>query len=60
MWLIGRLVRRTGDEEGQGLAEYALILGLIAVVAIVALLYFGNTLSSLVFDTIGHTLEDQT
>ena len=30
------------DEEGQGLAEYALILALIAIVAIVALLFLGG------------------
>ena len=30
------------DEEGQGLAEYALILTLIAVVAIVALAFLGG------------------
>jgi pilus assembly protein Flp/PilA len=34
-----------GDEDGQGLAEYALILALIAIVSIVALLYFGNQIS---------------
>jgi pilus assembly protein Flp/PilA len=32
-------------EAGQGLAEYALILALIAVVAIVALLYLGSQIS---------------
>jgi pilus assembly protein Flp/PilA len=32
-------------EEGQGLAEYALILALIAVVAIVALIYLGSQIS---------------
>jgi pilus assembly protein Flp/PilA len=34
-----------GDEDGQGLAEYALILALIAIVAIVALLYLGSQIS---------------
>ena len=34
------LVRR--DEEGQGLAEYALILALIAIVAIIALIFLGT------------------
>ena len=29
------------DEEGQGLAEYALILALIAIVAIIALIFLG-------------------
>ena len=33
------------DEEGQGLAEYALILALIAIVAIVALIFLGNQVS---------------
>jgi len=33
------------DEEGQGLAEYALILALIAVIAIVALIFLGGQVS---------------
>jgi pilus assembly protein Flp/PilA len=33
------------DEEGQGLTEYALILGLIAVVAIVAATFLGGSVS---------------
>ncbi|MDR3632332.1 MAG: hypothetical protein P4L84_00770 [Isosphaeraceae bacterium] len=40
----------TRREEGQGLAEYALILALIAVVAIVALLFLGGTVSSVLSD----------
>lgn len=32
-------------EEGQGLAEYALLLGLIAVVAIAAMMFLGNAVS---------------
>jgi pilus assembly protein Flp/PilA len=35
------------DDEGQGLAEYALILALIAIVAIVALLFLGNQVSTI-------------
>jgi pilus assembly protein Flp/PilA len=35
------------DEEGQGLAEYALILALIAIIAIVALIFLGNQVSSI-------------
>ena len=38
------------DEEGQGLAEYALILALIAIVAIVALIFLGNQVSHDPFD----------
>ena len=35
------------DEEGQGLAEYALILALIAIVAIIALIFLGQQVSSI-------------
>ena len=35
------------DEEGQGLAEYALILALIAIVAIIALIFLGNQVSDI-------------
>ena len=44
------------DEEGQGLAEYALILALIAVVAIVALLFLGGQISDKL-STIGSQLQ---
>lgn len=43
------------DERGQGLAEYALILGLVAIVAIIALLFLGGQISdklSVVGDTL--------
>ncbi|MBI4860944.1 MAG: Flp family type IVb pilin [Candidatus Riflebacteria bacterium] len=39
-------VRR--DEEGQGLVEYGLILGLIAVVAIAALNATGGSVNTLI------------
>ncbi len=35
------------DDEGQGLAEYALILALIAIVAIVALIFLGGQVSNI-------------
>ena len=38
------------DEEGQGLAEYALILALIAIVAIVALIFLGTSISETISD----------
>jgi pilus assembly protein Flp/PilA len=41
--LAGPIVHR--DEDGQGLAEYALILALIAIVAIVALIFLGSQIS---------------
>jgi pilus assembly protein Flp/PilA len=43
------------DEEGQGLAEYALILALIAILAIVALLFLGGQVSK-VLSTVGNSL----
>ena len=48
--IIGLLNR--DDEEGQGLAEYALILALIAIVAIVALLFLGGAISK-ILSTVG-------
>jgi pilus assembly protein Flp/PilA len=38
------------DEDGQGLAEYALILALIAIVAIIALIFLGGQVSSILSD----------
>ena len=35
------------SEEGQGLAEYALILALIAIVAIVALIFLGAQIADI-------------
>ena len=43
------------DEDGQGLAEYALILALIAVIAIVALLFLGQQVSDKL-TTVGQTI----
>jgi len=43
------------DEEGQGLAEYALILALIAIVAIVALLFLGGAISG-ILSTVGSSI----
>ena len=35
------------NDRGQGLAEYALILALIAIVAILALLFLGSQISTI-------------
>jgi pilus assembly protein Flp/PilA len=35
------------DEEGQGLAEYALILALIAIVVILALIFLGGQINDI-------------
>ena len=45
---------RNGD-EGQGLAEYALILALIAIVAIVALIFLGTQVST-ILSTVGDSV----
>lgn len=44
--------RITGDDAGQGLAEYALILALIAIVAILALVFLGTAISN-ILHTVG-------
>ena len=43
------------DEEGQGLAEYALILALIAIVAIIALIFLGTQVST-ILSTVGDSV----
>jgi pilus assembly protein Flp/PilA len=43
------------DEEGQGLAEYALILALIAIVAIIALIFLGGQVST-ILSTVGSSV----
>jgi len=45
LWLqIRNWLRR---QEGQDLTEYALIIGLIVVVAVVSIMLMGNSISSL-------------
>ena len=47
-YLVARLRRvLPSDEVGQGLAEYALILALIAVIAIAALVFLGTKVSTI-------------
>ena len=51
-WITSFLRR---DEDGQGLAEYALILALIAIVAIVALIFLGGQVSK-ILSTVGNSV----
>jgi Flp pilus assembly pilin Flp len=44
---VDRLMNRTNRATGQGLAEYALIVALIAIVAIVSLLFLGGQISKI-------------
>jgi pilus assembly protein Flp/PilA len=57
---VDRIVRRRAlgltvprGESGQGLAEYALILALIGVLAIVAMTFMGGSINDL-FSTLGN------
>jgi Flp pilus assembly pilin Flp len=43
------------DDDGQGLAEYALILSLIAIVAVIALIFLGTQVSGLL-NTVGKSV----
>jgi pilus assembly protein Flp/PilA len=54
MALITRvlMVLNRDEEDGQGLAEYALILALIAIVAIIALIFLGTQVSK-ILSTVG-------
>ena len=45
-------------EEGQGLAEYALILALIAIIAIISLIFLGDTINDLM-SVIGSNVADR-
>ena len=53
MLLVDYLVARVfGTDEGRGLAEYALILALIAIIAITALILLGGNISK-ILNTVG-------
>ncbi len=53
--LTALIARFAQDEEGQGLAEYALILALIAIVAIIALIFLGSQVST-ILNTVGSSV----
>jgi pilus assembly protein Flp/PilA len=58
--LIARVISRISSrEDGQGLAEYALILALIAIVSIVAVLFMGQQISD-AFDMVGQSVDSVT
>jgi pilus assembly protein Flp/PilA len=52
MQLFSQFIASVRDDEGQGLAEYALILALIAIVAIIALIFLGGQVST-ILSTVG-------
>ncbi len=53
--LIALIPSFRSDDEGQGLAEYALILALIAMVAVIALIFLGSQVSTML-DTVGQSV----
>lgn len=54
------LARVSGDrDDGQSLAEFAIILALIAIVAIVSIVFLGDVIASLM-SAIGSTIDEQT
>jgi pilus assembly protein Flp/PilA len=55
MALIETVVSRLRRTEGQGLAEYALILALIAIVVIAALSLLGGSINS-ALNTVGNSI----
>ena len=50
-----RAVEKFRREDGQGLAEYALILALIAIIAIIALIFLGGRISG-TLSTVGASI----
>ena len=50
MQMFQSLIAHLRREDGQGLAEYALILALIAIIAIVALIFLGGQVSAILSD----------
>ncbi len=53
--LVALISSFRNDDEGQGLAEYALILALIAIVAIIALIFLGGQVST-ILSTVGDSV----
>jgi pilus assembly protein Flp/PilA len=47
MWtMLASFIAKMRDEEGQGLAEYALILVLVAIVCVAALIFLGGSINN--------------
>ncbi len=53
---IGNLLSTWIDESGQDLAEYAILIGLVALAVTLSVILLGDAISS-VFNTIDSTLE---
>lgn len=53
--MVDRLLASSRRDEGQGLAEYALILALIAIIAIIALIFLGGQVQT-ILSTVGSSV----
>ncbi|PYR31759.1 MAG: Flp family type IVb pilin [Acidobacteria bacterium] len=53
--VLHRLGRFTGNDEGQDLLEYALLIALIALVAVAAVAFAGSQVNT-IFQNIGNQL----
>ena len=47
MQILGMIIKRTNREDGQALAEYALIMAFIAIVCVAALTALGIAVSGI-------------
>jgi Flp pilus assembly pilin Flp len=52
--IIGRLAVLGEREEGQTMAEYAILVAVIAVVVLAAAVFLGNSISSIFSSLAGH------
>ena len=50
------LARLQAEEKGQDLTEYALLVALIAIIVVVAVLFFGTNVSTF-FSTLGASVQ---
>jgi pilus assembly protein Flp/PilA len=56
--MLASFIAKMRDEEGQGLAEYALILVLVAIVCVAALIFLGGSINN-VLCNVGANLSSQ-
>ena len=56
--MLTRFFAKLQSEEGQGLAEYALILVLVAIVCVAALIFLGGSINN-VLNNVGANLAAQ-
>jgi Flp pilus assembly pilin Flp len=48
--MVERILTNTRTEDGQALAEYSLILALIAIICVAALILMGGAIAAFFFD----------